>query len=562
MMKRATLLGFFICGATIAGVWAAAQVATAPQSLSKWMPGGAMFYLESSDFAAQLQDWDRSDVQTKWLAGKNHEQFMTTRLALKLQDVYKEFSGAAGFAPDLTALETFAGTDSALAVYDIGRLDLLYVSRLPAAQLAQNALTGARSGYQTRSAGGQSYFVRQSGSKTAAFAIAGDYVVVSTREDLLTQALELIRGNTAARPVNDETWYQDAVRSMGNAANNRVALRLVMDLPTVIKTPYFRSYWIQRNTADLRGYSALLSQLTRRADAFQEDRVLVRSAEVSVNPHGPATVELQKFIPDNVGLSRLWDTSSADFAMNLIAEKFFAAGSVRFVERQNAPVVNLDASAGSEGDFQTRIDEAPKPSLAGTLTLEPMKRLVEAAGIEAVLHLESSLPLNDSTFVRTDAALALRASKQWNANEVQAALTSAAAPYQTVNAIGLQWRNVTSAGRTLLQWDGLVPLTIYVDGQTLWIGRTPDLLSSALNHPAPVTPKAAAYLARYNHRTELTPYLRIMRMLDLSDQANYSAFFSDNIGSLASTLDVIQSVSIRTEDTALVQRQVITYDLR
>ncbi len=51
-------------------------------------------------------------------------------------------------------------------------------------------------------------------------------------------------------------------------------------------------------------------------------------------------------------------------------------------------------------------------------------------------------------------------------------------------------------------------------------------------------------------------------MLDLSDQANYSAFFSDNIGSLASTLDVIQSVSIRTEDTALVQRQVITYDLR
>lgn len=99
MMKRATLLGFFICGATIAGVWAAAQVATAPQSLSKWMPGGAMFYLESSDFAAQLRDWDRSDVQTKWLAGKNHEQFMTTRLALKLQDVYKEFSGLQDLRP-------------------------------------------------------------------------------------------------------------------------------------------------------------------------------------------------------------------------------------------------------------------------------------------------------------------------------------------------------------------------------------------------------------------------------------------------------------------------------
>src|SRR5215467_14450855 len=127
MMKRATILGFFICGATIAGVWAAAQVATAPQSLSKWMPGGAMLYLESSSFASQLRDWDCSDVQAKWLASKNHEQFMTTRLALKLQDAYKEFSGAADFAPDLAALETFSDTETALAVYDIVRLDLVYI---------------------------------------------------------------------------------------------------------------------------------------------------------------------------------------------------------------------------------------------------------------------------------------------------------------------------------------------------------------------------------------------------------------------------------------------------
>jgi hypothetical protein len=562
MTKRATILGLFLCAAILVGAFAVAQVATTPQSLTRWMPGGALFYLESSDFATQLRDWDRSDVQTKWLASKNHEQFMTTRLALKLQDAYKEFSSAAGFAPDLTALQTCAGTDSALAVYDIGRLDLVYISRLPAAQLAQNALTTARGGYQSRNAAGQSYFVRQSGSRTAAFATAGDYVVVSTREDLLTQALELIRGNTTARSVSQETWYQDAVRSMGNAANNRVALRLVMDLPGVIRTPYFRSYWIQRNTADLRGYSALMSQLTRRADAFEEDRVLVRSAEVPVAAHNAATVELQKFIPDNAGLSRLWDTGSADFAVNLIAEKFFAAGSVRYVERQNAPVVSLDASAGGEGDFQNRIDEAPKPSLAGTLAVAPLKTLVESAGIQAVLHLESSLPINDSTFVRTDAALALRASKPWSTAEVQSALTSAAASYQTVNAIGLQWRNVTSAGRTLLQWDGLVPLTIYVDGQTLWIGRTPALLSSALSHSTAATPQPAAYLARYNHQAELAPYLRIMRMLDLSDQANYSAFFSDNIGSLASTLEVIHSLAIRTEDTPLVQRQVITYDLK
>jgi hypothetical protein len=551
----------FACLVLLAGAWAAAQVGAAPQSLSRWMPGGALLYLESSDFATQLRDWDRSDVQAKWLASKNHEHFLTTRLALKLKDVYGEFSGAAGFAPDLTALETFAGTDSALAVYDIGKLDLLYISRLPAAQLGQNALTRARSGYQTRSVAGQSYSVRLSGNRTAAFAVVGDFVVVSTREDLLTGALGLIQGGAAAASVNQESWFQDAVRAMGSDANNRVALRLVMDLPNVIKTPYFRSYWIQRNTSDLRGYSAMLAQITRQSDALEENRVLVRSAEVPVAAHDSATTALQRFIPDGVGLFRLWDTGSADFAMDLIREKFFSQGPGGIDERRIAPTVNLDASGGSEGDYQTRIDEAPKPSLAGALMLEPLRALVESAGVQAVLQLESSLPVNDQTFVRTDAAVAIRSEKPWNLADVQSALTSAAASYQTVNAIGVQWRNVASGTRTLSQWDGLIPLTIDVDGQTLWISRTPGLLSSALSQSTTRAPQPAAYIARYVHHNELAPYLKIMRMLDLSDQANYSAFFSDNVGSLASTLDVVQSLSVRTNNTGLVQRQVVRYEL-
>src|SRR5215831_16877738 len=407
--------------AIVAGVWASAQVQPSSQPLSRWMPGGALLYLESADFATQLREWNRSGVKTSWLAGKNHEQFLTTRLALKLTDAYQEFSVAAGFNPDLTALETFAGTDTAISVYDIGKLEFLYISRLPAAQLAQNALTRARSGYQTRTAAGQSYFVRQSGNRTAAFAVAGDFVLVSTREDLLTQALELVQGNAGTRRVSEETWYQDAVRAMGNDANNRVALRLVMDLSNVVRTPYFRSYWIQRNTAELRGYSALLSQLTRRSDALDEDRVLIRSAEASVATHDAATVELQRYIPDSAGLFRLWDTGSTEFAMDLIREKVFAAGQRQSGERRFAPVVTLDASAGSAGDFETRIDEAPKPSLSGELALEPLRALVESAGVQAVLQLESSVPADDSTFVRTDAALALRASRPWNAAEVQSA---------------------------------------------------------------------------------------------------------------------------------------------
>jgi hypothetical protein len=547
----------------LAGLWAMAQVSPTPRALSEWMPGGALLYLESSDFATQLRDWNRSEVKSKWLASKNHEEFLTTRLVLKLKEVYGEFSSAAGFEPDLGELETVAGTETALALYDIGRLDFLYISRLPSAQLGQNVLTRVRSGYQIRNAAGQSYFARQSGDRTAAFAIAGDYVVVSTREDLLSAALELIRGSAAGRSVSQEAWYQDALRAVPADASGPVALRLVMDFSNVIKTPHFRSYWIQRNTEEFRNYYAFLSQVNRKADGLEENRVLLRSAETQVMAHESATVELQRYIPDGVGLFRLWDTTSVDSAMNLIRQKFFAAGPASSAARRYAPGESSDGPVGSERDLQTRIDEAPKPSLAGALDLEPMKALLESAGLEAMLHLETSVPLNDPTFVSSDAAIALRTASPWNAAEIRSALTSAVASYQSVGNVGLQWRNVASGGYTLSQWDGLFPLTIYVNGQTLWIARTPSLLGSALSHSTSATPplQPSTYLARYSHRGELAPYLKLMRMLDLSDQARYSSFFSENVGSLASALDVIQSVSVRTNESALIQRQAVRYEL-
>src|SRR5688572_5028446 len=143
-MKKKLALSAIGVGIVL-GLWAAAQVSPAPRPFSEWMPGGALLYLQSSDFATQLREWNRSDVRSKWLTSKNHEEFMTTRLALKLKEVYGEFSSAAGFQPDLGELETIAGGEAALALYDIGRLDLLYISRLPSAQLGQNVLTRVRS---------------------------------------------------------------------------------------------------------------------------------------------------------------------------------------------------------------------------------------------------------------------------------------------------------------------------------------------------------------------------------------------------------------------------------
>src|SRR5262249_20159007 len=94
-VRQLLILTALIAVGALTAFWGLAQVTTPSRPLAQWMPSGALLYLESSDFGTQLRDWNRSGVKAKWLVSKNRESFMTTRLMLKLQEVYKEFSDAA-----------------------------------------------------------------------------------------------------------------------------------------------------------------------------------------------------------------------------------------------------------------------------------------------------------------------------------------------------------------------------------------------------------------------------------------------------------------------------------
>ena len=62
------------------------------------------------------------------LAGVNQQQFWTRHLANKLFARWEEFNEAAGFPIDLDAFSTVADNRAAIAVYDIGKLDLMLIA--------------------------------------------------------------------------------------------------------------------------------------------------------------------------------------------------------------------------------------------------------------------------------------------------------------------------------------------------------------------------------------------------------------------------------------------------
>src|SRR5215469_17832041 len=158
MTKRACLV--LTAAVVSAGLlWAAYQASRPPAApLSPWFPAGSMLYLEAKDFSSLLADWNSSVEKRAWVGSSNYEVFSRSRLFLRLQGAADQFSAAAGLPPDMDFLSQVAGRHSAIALYDIGNLQFLYVAHLPSAKSMQTRLWQSRAKFEPRKSGGVSFF--------------------------------------------------------------------------------------------------------------------------------------------------------------------------------------------------------------------------------------------------------------------------------------------------------------------------------------------------------------------------------------------------------------------
>ena len=262
----------------IAGLFFAAPL-QAPQNMADWIPSGALLYLEARDFGSLLRDWNASDEKRAWLDSGNYEMLTRSQLLGRLDQARQEFAAAAGLSPGMQALESVAGGRSALALYDIGKLEFLYISNVPSAHATESLLWQSRAKYEARNAGGSPFYVHAdpASGRVVAFAVHGDYLLLGTREELVAGALRLFAGEQLPA-VNQDPWFNESARAAGSPGD----LRLVMNLETIRRTPYFRSYWIQRNQTMLKPYWAGIADVRLSSAEIREERVLLRRSDEPV----------------------------------------------------------------------------------------------------------------------------------------------------------------------------------------------------------------------------------------------------------------------------------------
>ena len=570
-MKRTAIFSLLLTALFCAGiVWAAYQAAAPSLTpLSKYVPAGPLLYLEAKDFSSLLADWNSSQQKKQWVKSSNYEVLSRSRLFLRLEGAGDQFAAAAGLPPDMSFLSQVAGTRSAVALYDIGNLQFLYITYLPSAKSIQTTLWQTRAKFEPRSAAGVDFYLRRDpeSQKEVAFAVSGDYLLLATREDLMAGALQLMSGSQN-RTVESEQWWSqsvDSARALGD-------LRMVLNLEKIVPSPYFRTYWVQQNITDLAQYAAAVSDLFRSDQQYREERVLIRKAPPATAPSVDglkAAADLVRLAPDGAGVYEAKANPSADSCLDLLETKLLAPHLGPAPPSQIAPQVQLTSGeTGGGSDMETRIDQPAVQRPFTPQNTAALKELLDKTQLFASLQVQSTERDKAGVFVRIHSAVVLAASSDWNEASIQSALTEFVRPGLTAGQLGVTWRQKSG----YQEFDGLWPLVASVRGKYLLVSDDPNLIAAMLsnfNRKSDVKP--VVFVAGFNNSRERANFARFSDVVDRPNLAQSNVpgntsgierqpqFFSENMASLSSTLAGVSTerITVRTDGDRTLQ--TVTY---
>jgi hypothetical protein len=562
------LLTLVIAAATVGLGWAAFQ--TEPTSglpLPKSVPSGALLYLQAKDFSSLLADWNESPEKQQWLRSSNYQVFSRSRLLLRLRDAGNQFATAAGLPPDMNFLSQVAGSESALALYDIGKLQFLYITRSPSASSMHGQLWQTRSKFETRNAGGTTFYLRRApdSEREVAFAVNGDYLLLSTREDLMASALQLMAGNAGgsqARSIESDPWWSQSVAAAGAAGD----LRMILNFDKIVPSPYFRSYWVQQNVTDMKQYAAAISDLFRSNGEYREERVLLkRTAEAASADESGAVADLVRLIPENAGVYEARDCQSVEFCLDPLETKLLAPHLGPAPPEQIAPQAQLTSGeTGTSLDLETRIDQPPLQTTSDPKGSSALKEMLQKDSVKAVLQVQSTERATNGVFVNIHSAVALAGGSDWSEAAVRSALANFIRPNLTTGELGVGWRHANG----YYELDGLRTLLAAVRGKYLIVSDDDALISAMLaNVNRKIEANPATYVAGFDHGREKENFSCFAAAVDRPDigqqgsqgNARTPQFFSENIASLSSTLSAISSERIVVRSAGNKELQTVTY---
>ena len=279
-LRLSTIAVAFICVAFVVF----ARTSHKPRGeygLADDLPRGAFVYAQFANVPALLEQWEHSKLKEQYLNSTNYQQLQHRHLMLKLISRWEEFNGAFGFQLDTAAISGASETTAALAVYDIGQLNLVFIAPLSEEKIALTQFfTNKEKFEETETPDGAVYYRQaveaDSGrqKQVLSFATLNGRFILASDENLLLRTISNINHSKSKDSLADDPAFTNLSQKL-----KPHFVTVWVDQAKLNNDYYFKRYWLLQNMDQLKGIRAGMFDLEQQKGRWIERREFLTMAK-------------------------------------------------------------------------------------------------------------------------------------------------------------------------------------------------------------------------------------------------------------------------------------------
>ena len=247
-------------------------------------PRGALVYVQIADLPAFIKLWDESTLKEKYLESENFKDLKKRHLGLKLASRWEEFNNATGFSLDLDVLRGLTENRASLALYDIGKLEFVFIAPIPDSIFGATEFFRKQDKFEEETLEDNTIIYRTNveadrgrQKQELIFTHFKGRFILATSEKLLAQTLANINGKAGKNRLSDEPSFQTLSEKvephLATVWVNQTALN---------EDYYFKRYWLMSNVAELKNIRAGIFDFSVEDERIIEKRKFLLNQAINL----------------------------------------------------------------------------------------------------------------------------------------------------------------------------------------------------------------------------------------------------------------------------------------
>ena len=565
---------------SVAAFIALSQIKQKPFAPAEDFPREAILYVQIADLPAFLKLWNESKFKEKYLESANFDEFANRHLGRKLASRWREFSDAAGFPLDHDALGSLTENQAAIALYDIGKLEFVFIAPVSDEKFEAAKLLLKKFDEETLEDGTIIYRAnveadRGRQKQELIFTNVKGRFVLATSEKLLAQTLKNINGEKAKNRLIDEPSFKILSEKFEPHAAavwvNQTALN---------DDYYFKRYWLMSDVEKLKNIRAGVFDFEMRDGKIIERRkFLLDEAVKSSAINKTQAAQMLAFAPESIPFYKLQsaDNQKIDIAVQeTIFERQMASEATKnrkhyFSYYYDDYYKTPDYYYLSE-NYDQNINETDEDEIVERREISvDFSKFLQAARPQAVLTFSDAQILPAPLFVefRRAAVFDLASPGSFKRDSFESAVAQSLSAQVMISApnVKLNWETKSENGNLwrefrlpMLGWQ----VSYALSGNKLILTNNADFLREIFNSKnsakAPEIDSPVSKLTVINLDQREKAFDQVFA--ELSKNKAAVDFFTGNITSLLDSISDAAKIEIKDNVSANFYEQEITMTLK